>query len=33
MNIGEDFEGYIEKLCVNFLPYALTMDMKVTLMF
>jgi hypothetical protein len=30
MNIGEEFEGYIEKLYVNFLPYALTINNKVT---
>lgn len=29
MNIGEDFEGYIEKLYVNFVPYALTINNKV----
>ncbi|XP_025406324.1 uncharacterized protein LOC112680444 [Sipha flava] len=28
MNIGEEFEGYIEKLYVNFLPYALTINNK-----
>lgn len=26
MNVGEDFEGYIEKLQVNFVPYTLTME-------
>lgn len=29
MNIGEDFEGYIEQLNVNFIPYALTINNKV----
>lgn len=29
MNIGEEFEGYIEKLFVNFLPYALSINNKV----
>lgn len=33
MNIGEDFEGYINKLYVNFIPYALTIDNKVTAIF
>lgn len=30
MNIGEDFEGYIDKLYVNCIPYALTIGNKVT---
>lgn len=29
MNIGGDFEGYIEKLNVNFISYALTINNKV----
>jgi len=29
MNIGENFEGYIEKLYVNFIPHALTINNKV----
>lgn len=33
MNIGEIFEGYIEKLNVNFIPYALTINDKVTTIF
>lgn len=29
MIIGEDFEGYIKKFDVNFMPYALTINEKV----
>lgn len=29
MNIGENFEGLIEKLHVNFIPYALTINNEV----
>lgn len=30
MNVGEYFEGYIEKLMINFVPYALTVNNKVS---
>lgn len=30
MKIGEDFEGYIERLSVNFVPYALALNQKVS---
>lgn len=33
MNVGESFEGYIEKLNVNFMSYALTINDKVTTIF
>lgn len=29
MIIGEDFEGYIKNVDVNFMPYALTINEKV----
>jgi len=29
MIVGEGFEGYIKKLDVNFMPYALTINQKV----
>jgi len=29
MIIGEDFEGYIKKFDVNFMPYALNINKKV----